>query len=127
MPRRMTPLGLGALRTAAALLLVDGRALDAAELARIALPWGGVPTTPRTLWIPSLRAAGCRIETVAPKGAGYRLLEIPPDAILEDVLAAAHQLRDEHPTRPWELFGRDAATCRPRETPSSRSSARRSA
>jgi hypothetical protein len=126
MPRTSTTLTRGALRVAAALLLVDGRALRPAELARVALPWGGQISVVSD-WMVALRRAGCRIETLDFRGSGYRLLEIPPDAVLDDVLTHARELRTEHPTRLWDLFGRAVATSPSRETRSSASSARRSA
>jgi hypothetical protein len=119
--------GRGAMRTLAALLLVDGRVLTSRELALIASPWIAEPDSVRGWWIPKLRAAGCRIEAMPPSsGGGYRLVALPPDALLDDVLAVAHALKREHPTRLWELFGRAVATSLSPEMRSSASSARRS-
>lgn len=112
MPRRpgATTLMRGALRVAAGLLLADGRALAADELARLALPWGSSRAT-LGWWVMSLRRAGLRIETMDFRGTGYRLLAIPPDDVLDDVLTHVRELRREHPTRLWALFGQPAATC----------------
>lgn len=100
------PPSLGAMRALAALLLVDGRVLPARELAAIGLPCGATVSALRCRWMPRLRAAGCQVETVDFRGSGYRLLELPPDALLDDVLTVAHQLRREQPTRLWAAFGR---------------------
>jgi hypothetical protein len=111
--------GRGAMRTLAALLLVDGRTLSARELARIASPWIAQPSTVWSRWIPTLRRWGCRIETVDFRGSGYRLISLPPDGLLDDVLAVARQLQREQPTRLWELFGRPVAMCQTRALRSS--------
>ncbi len=119
--------GRGAMRTLAALLLVDGRSLETVEIARIASPLIGEPRTVSSRWIPLLRRMGCRIETAGMHGEGYRLLEIPPDELLDDVLVVVHRLREEQPTRLWGLFGRPTATSQSPAAPSPVSSARRSA
>jgi hypothetical protein len=109
MPRPLTGrLALGGMRTLAALLMADGRLLSEAVLGRIALPWGSTGHTVRNFWMPSIRLAGCQVETVFP--FGYRLVALPPDELLEDVLAIARVLQQEHPTRLWELFGRGVTT-----------------
>lgn len=92
------------LRVAATLLLVDGRFIRAAEIVRIALPYRepayGVPGE-----IDALRRAGCLIERGPRPTYGYRLVSLPPDALLDDVLLMAHEIEVERPTRLWELIG----------------------
>lgn len=136
-------LGLGAIRMLAGLLLADGRIVRSREIAGWALPWRAARASPRQ-WARQARGVGCRIETIYPHG--YRLLEIPPDDILDLVLLEARQLRLELPMLEWHLIGlesppppeprtlralvarqRAAATFQTRATPSPASSARRSA
>lgn len=97
----------GALRVAAALLLVDGRFLSAGDLAALARPWSG-PLGVVRVWVQALRAAGLEIETGPPPRYGYRLAALPPDELLDDVLVMARHLMGEEPTRLWHLFGRPA-------------------
>lgn len=96
-------LGLGSMRTLAVLLLADGRIVPGHEIAPIGLPWGGATESVGT-WIATLRRYGVQIETNNPYG--YRLLALPPDDLLDDVLVLVHQIRAERPTRLWSLIGR---------------------
>lgn len=100
----------GPLRVLAALLLVDGRYLKAAEIAVSVNPWPCSRQTVWAHWMPALRRAGCQIENHT--HYGYRLLDLPPDALLEDVLAMAHALQEEQPTRLWHLMGAEPETTR---------------
>jgi hypothetical protein len=109
----------GPLRTLAALILVDGRYLTSTQIALSVYPWPCNPQTVWSHWIPALRRSGCRIEHSY--RYGYRLLEIPPDALLDDVLVVARALRQEQPTRLWSLYGRTVIT--PSQTRTSRLSA----
>lgn len=102
----------GSLRVVAALLLVDGRCLSTDELAMVARPWGGDPGTLWEAWMPALRSAGCAVEHV--RGVGYRLVALPPDDLLDDVLTVSRQLRREYPTRLWHLMGQEVMTVRSR-------------
>jgi biotin operon repressor len=86
------------------LLLADGATVPAWKLrahchcSRVILQ----PTLRRH--IQRLRAAGCRIERSGGMlRYGYRLLAIPPDAMLEDLLAIVHVVRAAQPPAPIRL------------------------
>lgn len=95
------------MRVLAALLLVDGRFLTSKELSHAVLPWQTSRQVVWSHWMPALRRAGVRIERST--HYGYRLLDLPPDALLDDVLVLVHALQEEQPTRLWHLMGREAA------------------
>lgn len=95
----------------ALLLLADGATVPAWKL-RAGCHCGRVirqPTLRRH--VQRLRAAGCRIERSGGMlRYGYRLLTIPPDEVLEDLLAIVHVVRSSQPPAPIRLIAPGSGT-----------------
>lgn len=109
--RKATRITPRALRVLSALLLADGNYVSTRQLAR-AIPERRVPDSGIRNHIANLRRFGVWWIETGPRG-GYRLRSLPPDWLLDDLLAMAHRLREERPREAWgrlRLVARGSAT-----------------
>jgi hypothetical protein len=81
----------------AMLLLADGALVPASRLRADCLAGSLMRQSTLRCHILTLRRLGCQIERVGGKlRFGYRLTAIPPDGLLEDLLAIVSVLRSRH-------------------------------
>ena len=95
MPRRVCArprsVSLRPLRVLAALLLADGRLVPMWALRRVPSPGRLVDGRTISTYVGALRAAGVEVEVCG--FHGYRLLALPPDALLMDLLAVLDEVK----------------------------------